>query len=111
MNIYQGIIPTNNYSHTDLNISPGLISRSRHILFEFLIFSLSLTGNQISDIGALSGLVNLEELDLSENKISDINALKGLYNLTELWLGENPLTDAQIAELQTALPNCDIYFQ
>ena len=47
----------------------------------------------ISDIGALSGLTSLTELDLSSNSIGDIGALSGLTSLTTLGLAGNSITD------------------
>ena len=55
--------------------------------------TISLTGNQISNISALSGLTGLTILRLQGNQISDISALSGLTNLTELFLNGNQITD------------------
>ncbi len=50
----------------------------------------------ISDIGSLSGLTSLTELDLTSNSIGDIDALSGLTSLTILDLTNNPnLTNIQ----------------
>ena len=48
-------------------------------------------------------------LDLGGNKLTNVKGLEKLTKLRELWLDDNPdLTKAQIAELQKALPNCNI---
>ena len=55
--------------------------------------SLDLTGNEIIDIGDLSGLKNLKTLTLSENKIDKISGLSGLSNLTQLDLNYNEIEE------------------
>lgn len=55
---------------------------------------LSLNGNQISDISALSSLTNLITLRLGENQISDISPLvenSGLGAGDQVWIEENDL--------------------
>lgn len=55
---------------------------------------LDLSGNAISDIGALSGLTNnLQALDLGDNNISDIGALSDLTMLEYLKLNGNTISD------------------
>ena len=50
------------------------------------------------------------ELNLDYNKLTDVKGLEKLTQLTRLNLDNNPaLTKAQIAELQKALPKCNIY--
>jgi len=66
--------------------------------------------SDISDATALSNLTKLKELSLWGTNINDISLLKGLTNLTSLSLTDNLFTEAQIAELQSALPNCVIYY-
>ena len=68
--------------------------------------TLNLSGNSISDIGALANLTNLTELKLSGNKfISDISALGNLTNLQTLNLSYNNISDisalANLTNLQT----------
>jgi len=70
--------------------------------------NLYLESNQISDISALSGLTNITVLSLGNNKINDISPLKNLTKLNQLWLFNTQIKQEQIAELQSALPNCDI---
>ena len=62
--------------------------------------------SNISDIGALANLTNLQTLNLSGNSISDIGALANLTNLTELNLSGNSITSiggalANLTNLQT----------
>ena len=60
--------------------------------------------------GAGRGLTQLKLVILIGNQLTDVTALKGLTQLTELHLLGNPdLTKAQIAELQKALPKCEIF--
>ena len=71
---------------------------------------LDLGNNEISDINPLAELTNLVGLGLDYNQISDISPLAGLTNLEYLYLWNNPLTQAQIDNLQRALPDCEIFF-
>jgi hypothetical protein len=49
------------------------------------------------------------KLGLRCNQLTSVKALEKLTQLTELYLRNNPdLTKAQIAELQKALPKCEI---
>ena len=71
---------------------------------------LRLMDNQLTDVTGLEKLTQLKELDLSDNQLTDVKGLKKLTQLILLWLNDNPdLTKAQIAELQKALPNCEIF--
>ena len=54
---------------------------------------LQLADNNISDITSLAGLVRLGELDLADNAISDVSALSGLVNLLSLTLTNNSIVD------------------
>ena len=63
----------------------------------------------MSDIGTLSGLVNLETLNFSGTKIKDISPLKNLTKLKKLTIINNSdITNEQIEELQKAMPNLKI---
>jgi len=57
----------------------------------------------ITDIGALSGLTSLTELDLTSNSITDIGALSGLTSLTTLGLDGNSITDIGVLSGLTSL--------
>ena len=51
----------------------------------------------------------MTKLYLHGNQLTDVNGLEKLTQLGELWLNNNPdLTEAQIDQLQKALPNCEI---
>jgi Leucine-rich repeat (LRR) protein len=57
----------------------------------------------------LENLTQLKDLDLHKNQLTSVKGLEKFTQLKYLWLTGNPdLTKAQIAELQKALPNCDI---
>ena len=72
--------------------------------------TLRLTQNQLTDVKGLENLTQLEELGLGYNQLTDLKGLEKLPQLTKLVLSENPaLTKAQIAQLQKALPKCDIF--
>lgn len=64
----------------------------------------------ITDIGALSALPYLTELDLFKNEITDISALSGLVYLTELNLGFNHIVDISPLANLTELTELDLDF-
>jgi Leucine-rich repeat (LRR) protein len=73
------------------------------------VMSLDLGGIHLNDVKALENLTQLEELDLRSNQLTDVKGLEKLPKLKFLNLYNNPaLTKAQIAELQKALPKCQI---
>ena len=58
---------------------------------------------------AKADLEKVTTLSLYGNRITDVKGLEKLTLLTELDLSDSPaLTKAQIAELQKALPKCEI---
>ena len=57
------------------------------------IEKLSMSGNEISDIDALGSLVKLTELNASSNDITSVEPLSGLVNLEVLHLGSNNISD------------------
>ena len=71
---------------------------------------LNLMNNQLTDVSGLEKLTQLKELLLSDNKLTELpKVLEELTQLKVLALKDNPdLTKAQIAELQKALPKCEI---
>ena len=54
------------------------------------------TGNQVSDISPLAGLINLRELWLGHNPVSDLSPLKGLKNLTRLEIHNTQISDLSL---------------
>ena len=68
--------------------------------------------DKVTDTGLihLKGLDNLQKLDLGGTQITDAGLvhLVGLTKLESLDLSRTKITDAGIAELQQALPNCEI---
>jgi hypothetical protein len=74
--------------------------------------NVSLNDTQVTDAGLehLKGLSSLEELDLGRTQISDAGLvhLKGLTSLEYLSLFRAQVSDAGVAELQKALPDCEI---
>ena len=69
---------------------------------------LYLSNNNISDISTLSGLIKLNTLNLSDNNISDVSALSGLTNLRWLWLRGNQISDVSALSGLTQLTELDI---
>ena len=67
---------------------------------------------QFTDAGMvhLKGLTKLEALVLGGTKITDAGLvhIKGLTQLQDLGLQQTKVTDAGVADLQKALPNCEI---
>ncbi len=59
----------------------------------YMLDTLSLSGNSITDVSPLKNLGGLEQLDLSGNQIRDVSALSSLGSLRSLKLNDNPLTD------------------
>ncbi len=72
---------------------------------------LDLGGTQVTDVGLkeLKGLP-LTRLNLMDTRVSDagLKELKALTRLTELDIRETRTTNAGVADLQRALPNCQI---
>jgi len=73
-------------------------------------FSLDLYNTQVSDISALSGLTNLEELYLSYTNVSDISALSGLTNLEVLGLSNTQVSDISALSGLTNLKELDLSY-
>ncbi len=69
---------------------------------------LNLSHNPITDLSPLANLTNLETLSLINIQATDPTPLANLTNLEWLSLDGTPITDAQILQLQQALPNCEI---
>jgi internalin A len=69
---------------TDCNQASKLLSA---------LTTLTLFGNQISDLRPLSSLTNLTGLSLDNNQIADLRPLSTLTNLTDLYLDNNSIAD------------------
>ena len=71
---------------------------------------LYLHDNQLTEVPkGLEKLKQLTFLRLEGNKLSDVKTLAKLTQLKMLWLtGNQAITKSQIAELQKALPKCNI---
>ena len=76
------------------------------------VVEVNLVDTKITDAGLvhLKGLTNLQTLGLGFTKITGTGLvhLKGLTKLEMLSLYGTKVTDAGVAELQKALPNCEI---
>jgi Leucine-rich repeat (LRR) protein len=72
---------------------------------------LWLSDNKLTDVKGLEKLTQLTRLALDGNQLTDVKGLGKLTQLKYLVLADNnpDLTNAQIAELQKALPNCEIF--
>ena len=70
---------------------------------------LWLNSNQLTTVKGLEKLTQLKHLYLQSNQLTNVKELEKLTRLKVLCLDYNPaLTKAQIAELQKALPKCEI---
>ena len=65
--------------------------------------SLSLEGNQLTDVKGLEKLTWLKELRLYDNKLTSVKGLEKLTQLKVLWLYGNKLTDVKSLEKLTEL--------
>ena len=112
----------------DTGMGDGILT---DVLKLYSLTSLTLTGNNLTNISPLSALGGLVFLDVSDNSISDLSPLSGLRELKTLYLDNNPITDfsplysltqldtlsirgiaitdEQLRELSAALPNCAIH--
>ncbi len=85
----------------------GRSARFQGILPSLIILDLSF--NQIFDLGPLSTLLSLQDLDLSANfTITNINALSGLVNLHTLRLFQNSISEIDAVSHLTALVLLDL---
>ena len=71
---------------------------------------LSLSRNNISDVGPLAELSGLRYLFLEKNHISDPGPLCELKSLKQLWLYNNPLQSEDIIMIEQAVPKCEVFF-
>ena len=83
-----------------------------HLTKYSTITRIDLWNTMISDeaLPHLATMTQLEYLDLSYTGVSDegLSYLKGLTNLTMLNLGKTDVSDEGRAEIQAALPDCEI---
>jgi len=107
------------YSHPDyprlITIHNSAINDDALELFEHLegLRELSLLGcKNVTDDGVahLKGLTSLNKLALSGTQVSDdgLKYLVDMKNLEILMLQQTNVTDEGVAELQAALPDCEI---
>ena len=95
---------------TELNLSSNLLTDVMGLEKLTNLTSLSLGSNQLTDVKGLEKLMKLEVLWIGENRLTNVKELEKFTQLRELNLRNNPdLTKAQIAELQKALPKCQIF--
>ncbi len=71
---------------------------------------LSLSRNNISDVGPLAELSGLRYLFLEKNHISDPRPLCELKSLKQIWLYNNPLQKEDIIMIEQAVPTCEVFF-
>ena len=71
---------------------------------------LSLSRNNISDVGPLAKLSALRYLFLEKNSISDPRPLCAIKSLKQLWLYGNPLHSEDIVMIEQAVPKCEVFF-
>lgn len=69
---------------------PGIIDR---LASSSTLISLSLEGNDISEIGPLTSCANLSTLNLGKNKISDLSLISKFTKLRSLNLNDNLISD------------------
>ena len=73
---------------------------------------LNVSNSKVTDDGLmrLKGMTKLRSLSLANTDVTDAGLvhLKGMTSLQFLWLGNTSVTDAGFAELQKALPNCQV---
>ena len=95
---------------TTLNLDSIRLTEVKELEKLTQLQKLILQYNQLTKIP--KGLENLTPLtfrNLNSNKLTSVKGLENLTQLKELYLNDNPdLTKAQIAQLQKALPKCNI---
>ncbi|MEM7534439.1 MAG: leucine-rich repeat domain-containing protein [Chloroflexota bacterium] len=72
--------------------------------------ALNLRSTQVSDVSALTGLHNLQQLDLSEAQVSDVSALAGLRNLRQLSLMKARVKDVSALAGLSNLQQLDLRY-
>jgi len=97
------ILNTDYCGFTQLTASSLFISDLTGLEYAYDLEELYLDVNQISDISALAGLVNLGALGLSGNFFADISPLSELNKLVHLGLAANAISDISPLSGLTAL--------
>jgi len=69
---------------------------------------LAILGTEVTDLTPLAKLTDLEHLALFDAPVADLIQLTNVTNLKFLHLRNTTITDAQVKQLQQALPNCEI---
>ncbi len=127
-------IAGNTYEITETNLVLDNQNLGNAVLPEvarlYALSNLSMAGNGLTDISALSTLGGLTTLNLSSNSITDLRPLSNLTALRTLYLDSNPITDftplysltslttlsikginiseTELKNLSNALPSCAI---
>jgi len=70
--------------------------------------SLFLNHTKVTDLSPLIHLTKLRWLNLSGTSVTDVSPLVTLKSLRRLILSKETITEAQVKELQRALPDCNI---
>ena len=92
---------------TELNCALSKVSDLSPIKSLRLKKLICFRATKLSDLSPLQGMP-LETLNIVETKVSDLTPLKECKNLQALKLNGCRVTPAGVAELQKALPNCNI---
>ncbi|MBR6007108.1 MAG: protein kinase [Clostridia bacterium] len=93
-----------------LNLSDNAISDLTPLESMRKLTTLKIGNNSVSNISVIRNMTKLQAFYANNNSITSVRVLGALDQLSELWLVSNPLSAEQIAELQSALPYCNIHF-
>ncbi len=91
-----GLIAANGIEQVNFEYNSMTVLNSAEQLSALGLKGLSLKGNKLSDISALSGCTTLEYLDLTGNEVSNLEPLKSMTGLKKIVLTNLPLTYAQL---------------
>jgi len=97
------------YGLTDLSIAGNAVTDISALSVLGGLVSLDISNNSVSDISALSQLSSLRSLVLDNNPVKDLTPLYNLTELTMLSIKGLNLTETQLSELSAALPKCAIH--
>jgi len=94
---------------TTLGISDNQLSNLMGLEKLIQLKGLDLSRNTIVDAAGIENFTRLKILSLDGNKLTNLKSLERLSQLETLILSNNPeITKSQIADLQKALPKCNI---